>query len=89
MDAREPNNGDWGDLLLTSQQVADILHISLRTLQNYRDDGRLNYIRISPRIIRYFPQDVITFIQKSHCSTWRKDNCARLLKVCRVLPELD
>ncbi|WP_418426226.1 helix-turn-helix domain-containing protein [Alistipes sp.] len=89
MDVKEQNNGDWGDLLLTSQQVADILHISLRTLQNYRDDGRLNYIRISPRIIRYFPQDVIALIQKSHCSTWRKDNCARLLKVCRVSPELD
>lgn len=85
MDAKEHNNREWGDLLFTSQQVADILHVSLRTLQNYREDGRINYIRISPRIIRYFPEDVIALIRKSHCSTWRKDNCARLLKINRSL----
>lgn len=52
MDTKEQSSRDWGDLLLTSQQVADILHVSLRTLQKYRDEGRLNYVRISPRIIR-------------------------------------
>ena len=50
MDTKEQSSRDWGDLLLTSQQVADILHVSLRTLQKYRDEGRLNYVRISPRI---------------------------------------
>ena len=81
MDTKEQNSRDWGDLLLTSQQVADILHVSLRTLQKYRDEGRLNYVRISPRIIRYYPEEVFALIRKSHCSTWLKDNCARLLKL--------
>lgn len=83
MDAEKQNNKEWGDLLLTSRQVAKFLHISLRTLQNYREDGRINYVRISPRIIRYYPEDVVALIRKSHCSTWRKDNCERLLKINR------
>lgn len=81
MDTKEQNSRDWGDLLLTSQQVADVLHVSLRTLQKYRDEGRLNYVRISPRIIRYYPEEVAALIRKSHCFTWLKDNCARLLKL--------
>ena len=32
MDTKEQSSRDWGDLLLTSQQVADILHGHLYTL---------------------------------------------------------
>ena len=49
--------------------------------RDWGDEGRLNYVRISPRIIRYYPEEVAALIRKSHCSTWLKDNCARLLKL--------
>ena len=40
----------------TSREVADGLGISLRTLKNYRDEGRIQYHKFSPRRIVYAKQ---------------------------------
>lgn len=42
---------------LTNNDVANMLHISLRTLQDWRDNGRIAYIQISGKVL-YKESDV-------------------------------
>jgi len=58
---------------LTSKEVEFLLRISKRTLQNYRDDGRIHFIRISKKTILYRIKDVEELLMKSSCSSYRKD----------------
>jgi len=58
---------------LKSTDVEFILRISKRTLQNYRDEGRIKYIRISRKTILYRIKDVEELLMKSTCSSFRKD----------------
>lgn len=48
---------------LDNQEVCEILNISKRTLQSYRDNGTLPYTQISHKMY-YRPQDVEQLIQK-------------------------
>lgn len=47
---------------LTNEDVCDILNISKRTLQTYRDSGKLSYSQIGYKIY-YRPEDVEQLIQ--------------------------
>ena len=57
----------------TSREVADGLGISLRTLKNYRDEGRIQYHKFSPRRIVYAKQHIWAFLQTTHCSFYMKE----------------
>ena len=50
---------DNSNLFLTSEDVATILMVSKRTLQNYRSEGKLIYYKISPKTMRYGVADVV------------------------------
>ena len=67
-------------LLLTSDEVAEILRVSKRTLQNYRTEAKLPYYQISRKIIRYRANDVIQFLQNSSSCGYQKDSYKKLLK---------
>ena len=54
---------DNSNLFLTSEDVATILRVSKRTLQNYRTEGKLMYYKISPKVIRYRVVDVVEFLK--------------------------
>ncbi len=43
------------DQLLTARQLAEQLHISLRTVQLWTKARKLPVIRLSPRCVRYSP----------------------------------
>jgi len=58
---------------LTTKEVVFLLRISKRTLQNYRDDGRIKFLRISKKTILYRIKDVEELLMKSSCSSYRKD----------------
>lgn len=58
---------------LNSKEVEYILRISKRTLQNYRDDGRIKFFRVSKKSILYRIKDVEDLLMKSSCSSYRKD----------------
>lgn len=58
---------------LNSKEVEYILRISKRTLQNYRDDGRIKFFRVSKKSILYRIKDVEELLMKSSCSSYRKD----------------
>lgn len=40
-----------GERFLTNNDVSDMLHISQRTLQDWRDNGRIAYIQISGKVL--------------------------------------
>ena len=64
------------EVFLTSQEVARILRIDKRTLQNYRSEAKIPFFQINKRTIRYWNVDVHKFLQNSNCSSYVKDaNC--------------
>lgn len=40
-----------GEKYLTNREVCQLLHISSRTLQNWRDTGKIQYIRLKGKIL--------------------------------------
>ena len=68
----------------TSREVADGLGISLRTLKNYRDEGRIQYHKFSPRRIGYAKQHIWAFLQTTHCSFYMKERAKRRLIYLRI-----
>lgn len=48
---------------LDNQEVCEVLGISKRTLQTYRDNGRLSYTQIGHKMY-YRPEDVESLIDK-------------------------
>ncbi|MFI5156993.1 MAG: helix-turn-helix domain-containing protein [Chitinophagales bacterium] len=56
------NNMDIGQIM-TNRQVAEMLGISLRTLQKYRDKGMIAFSQVVRKIC-YQHSDVEAFIQK-------------------------
>lgn len=60
---------------LDNQDVCQILNISKRTLQSYRDNGTLAYTQINHKMY-YKPEDVqqiIPFVSKKEASKNRKE----------------
>ena len=68
------------EVFLTSQEVARILRIDKRTLQNYRSEAKIPFYQINKRTIRYWAVDVHKFVQNSNCSSYVKDSALRYLK---------
>lgn len=54
-----------GERYLTNNDVANMLHISLRTLQDWRDNGRIAYIQISGKVL-YKESDVLTLLEENY-----------------------
>lgn len=54
-----------GERYLTNNDVANLLHISLRTLQDWRDNGRIAYIQISGKVL-YKESDVRGLLDENY-----------------------
>jgi excisionase family DNA binding protein len=52
-----------GSRLLTDKEVAEKLHASVRSVIDWRNQGRLPYLRIG-RSIRYRPESVAAALEK-------------------------
>ena len=68
------------DLLLDSTAVSKILKVSLRTIQNYRNEQKLKYYKFSRKTIRYKASDVVDFLNKSSCCSYQKDRVNSLIE---------
>lgn len=68
------------NLFLTSEDVATILRVSKRTVQNYRSEGKLMYYKVNPKTIRYRVGDVVEFLKQSNCCSYQKDRVNELIK---------
>ena len=56
-----------GEIYLSGEDVCKLLHISNRTLQQYRDDNILPYIQIGGKII-YKESDILTILERNYIS---------------------
>ncbi|MDV4070616.1 DNA-binding protein [Elizabethkingia anophelis] len=54
-----------GEIYLSGQDVCELLHISKRTLQQYRDDKILPYIQIGGKII-FKQSDIIATLEQNY-----------------------
>lgn len=59
-----------GERYLTNSGVANMLHISLRTLQDWRDNGRIAYIQISGKVL-YKEGDVRRLLEEGYRKEWK------------------
>ncbi len=56
-----------GEIYLSGENLCALLHISKRTLQQYRDDNILPYIQIGGKII-YKESDILTILEQNYIS---------------------
>ena len=56
-----------GEIYLSGQDVCDLLHISKRTLQQYRDDKILPFIQIGGKII-FKQSDILSTLEQNYIS---------------------
>jgi len=54
-----------GEIYLSGEQVCEMLHISKRTLQQYRDDNILPFIQIGGKII-YKETDLVRILEENY-----------------------
>ena len=54
-----------GEIYLSGENVCKLLHISKRTLQQYRDDNILPFIQIGGKII-YKESDILTILEQNY-----------------------
>lgn len=58
-----------GGHYLTDQEVSQRLHISRRTLQEYRTTGKIPYILLGGKVL-YKESDIENMLEKAYCKTW-------------------
>ena len=56
-----------GEIYLSGEDVCELLHISKRTLQQYRGDHILPYIQIGGKII-YKESDILNILEQNYIS---------------------
>nr|WP_294894817.1 helix-turn-helix domain-containing protein [uncultured Pedobacter sp.] len=56
-----------GEIYLSGEDVCRLLHISKRTLQQYRDDNILPFIQIGGKII-YKETDLLSILEQNYIS---------------------
>ena len=54
-----------GEIYLSGEQICQMLHISKRTLQQYRDDGLIPFIKLERKII-YRESDIIKLLEDTY-----------------------
>jgi excisionase family DNA binding protein len=57
-----------GEIYLSGQDICELLHISRRTLQQYRDDKILPYIQIGGKII-FKQSDILAALEQNYVTT--------------------
>lgn len=75
---------DTDKLYLNSDEVAAILRVSKRTLQNYRTEGKILYYKMSKKVILYKAEDVEIFLKNSFCVSYQKDRVKVILEKYNV-----
>jgi len=60
-----------GERYLNNKQVCDILHISMRSLQDYRDKGKISFYKIEGKIM-YAESDVYKMLEENYYKAWEQ-----------------
>ena len=59
------NTNTNNPLLYTTEEVAKIFKVSIRTIQNWRDKGQINFSQINTVIV-YQKKDIDELLEKSY-----------------------
>ena len=59
-----------GECFLTDRELADRLKVSRRTLQTYRNEGRLSYIQLGGKVL-YRESYVERMLQEGYRKAWQ------------------
>jgi excisionase family DNA binding protein len=62
---KEKGTTPLSDVWMDNQDVCELLHISKRTLQHYRDSGKLPFSQIGAKIY-YKASDIDAFLQSNY-----------------------
>lgn len=54
-----------GEIYLTGEQICEMLHISKRTLQQYRDDGLIPFIKLERKIL-FRESDIVKVLEDNY-----------------------
>ena len=54
-----------GEIYLSGEQVCEMLHISKRTLQQYRDDGQIPFIKLERKIL-FRESDIVKVLEDNY-----------------------
>lgn len=60
-----------GEIYLSGADVCRLLHISKRTLQQYRDDNILPFIQIGGKMI-YKESDILNVLEQNYVTNYRQ-----------------
>jgi len=58
-----------GEKYLDNRNVCDLLHISQRTLQDYRDKGRIAFYKLEGKIL-YKESDIEKMLEDNYYKAW-------------------
>lgn len=61
-----------GEKYLTNNDVSKILNISIRSLQDWRNNGTIGYIQISGKIL-YRQSDILKLLEDNYYKSWREE----------------
>lgn len=64
---RQPLNGEY---FLTDKEVSEKLKISRRTLQDYRDQGKIAYVHLGGKIL-YKESDLQAMLESHYFKAWK------------------
>ncbi|MDH6310623.1 hypothetical protein M2451_003458 [Dysgonomonas sp. PFB1-18] len=62
--------GLYGEHYLNNKQVCDLLHISMRSLQDYRDKGRIAFYKLEGKIL-YAESDIYKMLEDNYYKAWQ------------------
>lgn len=51
--------------LLTSPQAAKFLNVSPRTLWELKKSGKIEFVPVGPRLVRYAPEDLQAYVDEN------------------------
>lgn len=61
-----------GEKYLTNNDISKLLNISIRSLQDWRDNGTVGYIQSSGKIL-YRQSDILKLLEDNYEKSWRED----------------
>ena len=59
-----------GKRFITDSQLSKMLHISKRTLQNYRAEGKVPFHQLEGGKVLYNEEDIEKMLARSYCKAW-------------------
>ena len=59
-----------GEQYLTDEELSNRLKISRRTLQDYRNQGKISFIHMRGKIL-YRESDIIKMLEENYCKAWQ------------------